>query len=145
MELECDVFVFDFDGVIVRDDGSLRPLGVKLLKEALDHGVVYIYSGRPKEDLDVIIDALAEAGGIPRRRLAGILLRRGSLGELEAKRRHLDFIIRREGCIGEVHDDNEAALWLAWEVVAPRALVLHGNDWCRPIKGISVLEPCRGG
>ncbi len=142
MEIECDVFVFDFDGVIVRSDGSIRPLGVRLLREAFGHGVVYIYSGRPREDLYVITNALDEAG-IPRRRLAGILLRRGSGGELNAKRRHLDLIVHREGCIGEVHDDNEAALWLAWETASPRALVLHGDEWCKPIRGTSVLKPCR--
>lgn len=142
MELECGVFVFDFDGVIVRGDGSLRPLGARLLREALGLGVVYVYSGRPREELGIVVEALSEAG-VPRGRLAGVLLRRGSLGELDAKRGHLEAILRREGCIREVHDDNEAALWLAWEVAAPGALVLHGDDWCRPIRGRSALPQCR--
>lgn len=141
MGLECDVYVFDFDGVIVGVGGSLRPLGVRLLREALDLGSVYIYTGRPREDLHVIIDSLREAG-IPRGRLAGILVRVGGGGELEAKKRHLERILAWEGCVGEIHDDNEAALWLAWEAVAPRALVLHGDGWCRVLRGRSLLRSC---
>ncbi|GAB6147509.1 hypothetical protein [Stetteria hydrogenophila] len=143
MAVDCDVFVFDFDGVLARG-GAPRPLGVGMLKAALELGVVYVYSGRPREDLGVVLEVLEEAG-VARGSLAGILLRAGSAGELEAKRGHLEIILRREGCVGEVHDDNEEALWLAWEVAAPRALVLHGDDWCRALRGRSLLEGyCRG-
>jgi len=137
--LECDVIVFDFDGVLYSGEGARR-LGVELLRKALEDGYrVYIVSGRRRRDLPIIRSVLEESG-IGIRRLAGILLRdRGSETgfKLEAYTRVLDL----ESCILEIHDDNPEALWPARRMVT-RGLVLHHNEECSVLYGSSVFEEC---
>ena len=138
---ECMVFVFDYDGVL-SVEGEPRRLGVRLLLEALDlDGRVYIVSGRPRYERDVIVRFLREQGVSPSR-VRGIILRgRGSeeYHKLEAYR----VVADREGCLGEIHDDNPEALWPARRIVA-RGLILHYDEYCEPLHGHSILPSCTG-
>jgi len=137
--LECDVIVFDFDGVLY-DGESARRLGVGLLKRALEQGYrVYIVSGRHRRDLP-IIRRVREGSGVGIGRLASILLRdRGSETgfKLEAYTRVLDL----ESCILEIHDDNPDALWPARRMVTG-GLILHHNEECSVLYGSSIFEEC---
>ena len=139
-EEECMVFVFDYDGVLSLEGGPRR-LGVRLLLEALAlNGRVYIVSGRPSHEASIITGLLREQG-IPASRIRGILLRgRGS--EVHHKLEAYREVESREGCLGEIHDDNPEALWPARRIVE-RGLILHYDEFCEPIHGYSILPSCR--
>ena len=139
-ELTCLVFVFDFDGVLARGDEP-RELGVRFLAKAVKlGGRVYIVSGRRPRDRGVIRTILKEAG-IGLNRLRGLYLREAGSEEafkLEVYREIYD----REGCIGEIHDDNPEALWPARKLV-DHGLILHYDDYCEVLYGYSILDSCR--
>jgi len=142
----CPVAVFDVDGVLVEGDPWLgvrpRRLGVAVLSELLWKGFrVYIVTGRPASRRGETLAHLREAG-VPVERLAGLLTDSWGVGEVASKLRNVELVLSREGCIGEVHDDNPSVL----EAVGRRAeaLVLHGPWGCETVKGQSSSSACSG-
>ncbi len=139
--MECDVYVFDYDGVLVyAGTGEPRRVGIDALLEATRIGVAYLVSGRPTHERSIILATLRDAG-VPVSKLGGVVLRsRGSEAwhKLEAYMTIRD----REGCIGEIHDDNPEVLYPARRLVE-RGLILHYDDHCEPLHGYSLLSPCK--
>ncbi len=140
---DCDVIVFDVDGVLLDDTGrSVRLKGVRLLTRAVREYRVYIVTGRSEEDRWIISNMLREHG-IEARELAGIFMRPRSsrVDEVTLKIELLNNIIDVEGCIREVHDNNPRVLDAARRLVEG-ALVLHYNDQCTSIRGKSLFPEC---
>ncbi|BAN89930.1 hypothetical protein [Aeropyrum camini] len=138
----CGVVVFDFDGVLAETSGGevrQRPLGVVLARRLIGRGYrVYIVSGRPDRE-EGLIKRLLREWCIPLAGVRGILLRRSGVGEVDHKLESIMQIEAREGCVGEVHDDNPYVL----EALRRRAetLVLHTPQGCEVLKG-RPAEPC---
>ncbi len=144
-QIECDVIVFDFDGVLVDYNLRPRPLGVSLLKEAVKGGlVVYIVSGRLKDELYTVKNALKDMD-IKTNKLKDILLRPSSrLSEKNWKLMAYSRIIDKEGCIAEVHEDNPYVL-SSIRKLGIETLVLHvyeGSERCEVLKGKPRLFAC---
>ncbi len=139
---ECDVIVFDFDGVLVNEDLRPRHLGVSLLKEAIEKGFsVYIVSGRPKEEIHIIKDFLKNINVRPGSLRAIMLRSSTNISERDWKILAYNKIIDKEGCIAEVHDDNPYVLG-SIKKFNVGALVLHLPDRCEILKGRSRLSSC---
>ncbi len=143
---DCNVLVFDFDGVIVEpvslyewDPSNIvpRPLGLTLLTRALDVGVVYIVSGRSISWENYLKKFLKE-NGISIRNIH-FCLRESPLGELDHKLKCSLSLLEREGCILEWHDDNRYVLDSIRKRVCG-GLVLHYSDKCEIIYGKSIFE-----
>ncbi len=145
-DIDCLVAVFDVDGVLLESDWyhGVRPreIGVNVLRELLAKGYrVYIVSGRPEARRGETLDQLRKAG-IPIERLAGVMLDRWGVGERASKLRNIEAIMLREGCIGEVHDDNPEVLSSVGR--RAHALLLHGPWGCEAVKGHSASTACMG-
>jgi len=139
---ECDVIVFDFDGVLANKDLRPRSLGVSLLKEAVKRGFsVYIVSGRLKEELHIIKDFLKSINIKPSSLQAIILRTSSNVSEKNWKILTYNRIIDKEGCIAEVHDDNPYVLDSVRRFNI-NTLVLHLFDHCEILKGRSKLSSC---
>ena len=142
----CEVFIFDFDGVLAKaaegEAPAPRLLGISLLRTATARGIVYIYTGRHCRERDLILSLLREWGIRPSR-INGILCRSSGVSEVDAKLGHLARVLEVEGCIGEVHDDNPYILSSIRRHTRFHALVLHYDDSCEVIQGRSLLGGCR--
>ncbi|MEB3774533.1 MAG: hypothetical protein GSR86_06390 [Desulfurococcales archaeon] len=143
---DCMVFVFDIDGVLLDREGeSIRSIGVEALRWAVEHGAVYIISGRSSRDKGFILDLLksveVRVGGIE-----DVLMRvpGDRRGEVDVKREYLLEVLSREGCILEVHDDNPRVLDASRRIVKG-GLVLHYDNTCEAIYGRSIIPACSGG
>ena len=144
---QCLVAVFDVDGVLLEADPlglgvRPRPLGIEALRELLEQGFrVYIVTGRPAGRRGETLYQL-RAAGVPVERLAGVLMDEWGVGELASKLRNIERVLEREGCIGEVHDDNPEVL----SSVGRRAyaLILHGPWGCEELRGHSSSRACGG-
>ena len=139
--MECTVAVFDVDGVLLSNQDSARPVGVKSLLFLLDAGYrVYIHSGRSRREAGSLRRALREAG-IPLSRVAGLLLRDRPVPEVDWKLYSAGLVVDREGCIGEAHDDNPYVLAALRRTVITG--VLHEGSSCLVLYGSSIVPWCR--
>jgi hydroxymethylpyrimidine pyrophosphatase-like HAD family hydrolase len=139
--LECEVIVFDFDGVLAKEGLEPRPLGVELLKRALEMGfLVYIVSGRGRAEADTVKSFLREIG-VNLQRVSFLLRPSHAYSEREWKLQAYERILEKHGCIMEIHDGNPYVLYSARRLNV-RTLVLHYDNFCETIRGRTILGKC---
>lgn len=138
----CDVFVFDLDGVLIMpSEEGVKPrrLGISLLNLAIEVGVAYIFSGRPRSERGEILLHLREGGANVGGVKALLLKPRPGIGEIPWKLEAFEEILSTEGCVGEVHDDNPYVL-SALRRRVDYGLVLHyDSDSYEVVYGYSRL------
>jgi len=142
MDGDCRVYIFDIDGVLLYPDNSIRNIGINALKWALDHGRVYIVSGRSRRDVGVVYKLLKSVG-VQVNHLSGIYMREPGdyRGELAVKLDYIMGVLSSEGCILEVHDDNTSVLNSVRRIVRG-GVILHYNEYCEPLYGESTIPVC---
>ncbi len=142
MSIDCHVYIFDVDGVLVYPWGEPRPLGFKALSWALADGAVYIVSGRPARERGLLTRLLRSISVKPGL-IAGYYLRQDpGIGEVEHKLSSVQDILSTEGCILEVHDDNPRVLDSLRRLVTG-GLILHYNDNCEAVYGSTRIPYCK--
>ena len=140
----CIAAVMDFDGVLARTStlGAVEPrgLGFEVARSLASAGLkLYVVTGRGPRDRGLVA-SLLRRGGFPLARLGGIMVNELGVGEVEWKLEAAMEIAGREGCVAEVHDDNEYVLGSLRRLAGGG--VLHWDDKCSVVYGVSRAPQC---
>ncbi len=143
---ECFVAVLDVDGVLLRrgigGEVEVRRLGVEVARSLAEAGYrLHVHTGRRPGDRGLVLSLLREAG-FPLSSTVCLMFRgeRG-VGEVEWKLSALQEALEREGCVGEIHDDNPEVLEAARRMVG--GAVLHWDEYCGLLYGSTAAPQCR--